>query len=389
MPENSFDEIHAYIAELRDRARKSQAESHDVLDPLYLERDRKPPGDFVESSFLYMRSCDADNGSRPFPCPVFWLSPDLRVAPLSNLTAPTRELVAGGTYRFTAVVRNRGDLIVPSAKVEFWLVTPTLGFDTRFAAKIGVAADRVMAFSATEVSVDYTVPPTVSGHRCLFARVFSFAPLDIPVDDFALNPVIDRHVAQQNLDIVAASESFVLDWVHHRNAMEAFEIVPMDAASLRMVRRMEMVPGTLTTRPADGWTEAINKIGIDFSRPEAAGVETDVSRTETGLQLVSKDPEAVAIERQGALTKQVQSLIATLEAGRPLDGDARKLFAEYRVMTGQTVRSQIKLAIPDFGLKPGRGLPLNVVRRDMTTGEITGGVALIIVSPPGGGWNPR
>lgn len=380
MPDSTLDDIHAYIAELRGRARKSQAESHEALDPLYRERDRKPPGDFVESSFLYMRSCDADNGSRPFPCPVFWLSPDLRVAPLSNLGAPTRELVAGGTYRFTAVVRNRGDLIVPSAKVEFWLVTPTLGFDTRFAVKIGVAADRVMAFSATEVSVDYTVPPTVSGHRCLFARVFSFAPLDIPVDDFALNPVIDRHVAQQNLDIVASGESFVLDWVHHRNAMEAFEIVPMDATALRMVRRMEVVPPTLTTRPGDGWAALIGEIGIDFGRPDTPGVDIDVSRTEAGLQLVSKDPEAVAIEQQGALTKQVQSLIAALEAGRPVDGDARKLLAEYRAMTGQTVRSQVKLAIPDFGLKPGRGLPLNLVRRDMTTGEIIGGVGLIIGS---------
>lgn len=36
------------------------------------------------------------------------------------LGAPTRLLQAGHTYRLTATLRNRGDLIVPSAKVEFW-----------------------------------------------------------------------------------------------------------------------------------------------------------------------------------------------------------------------------------------------------------------------------
>ena len=301
MPENSFDDIHAYIAELRDRARKSQAESHQALDPLYREQDRKPPGDFVESSFLYMRSCDVDNGSRPFPCPVFWLSPDLRVAPLSNLGAPTRELIAGGSYRFTAVVRNRGDLIVPSAKVEFWLVTPTLGFDTRFAVKIGVAADRVMAFSATEVSVDYTVPPTVSGHRCLFARVFSFAPLDIPVDDFALNPVIDRHVAQQNLDVVASGESFVLDWVHHRNAAERLELVPMTAPVQRALR-LETVTA-LTVVGARHWKEASE--GLTFETAPGEGAAISIEQKGAGLELQSSDPEAVSIERQADLTKQV------------------------------------------------------------------------------------
>ena len=130
MPENTSDEIHAYIAELRDRARKSQAESHDVLDPLYLERDRKPPP-------------ATSSRARSFTCAP--ATPTTAAAPFharysgsrrtcgsrrSPISARRRsELVAGGTYRFTAVVRNRGDLMVPSAKVEFWLVNPTLGFE--------------------------------------------------------------------------------------------------------------------------------------------------------------------------------------------------------------------------------------------------------------------
>jgi hypothetical protein len=140
---------------------------------------------------------------------------------------PTRELTAGATYRFTAVVRNRGDLAVPSAKVEFHLANPTLGWDTRFATKLGVAVGRVQAHGAAEASLDYTIPPALSGHRCLFARVFSFSPLDLPIVDFALDPVVDRHVAQLNLNIVPQASPFVVDWVHHRNAMERLEVVPM------------------------------------------------------------------------------------------------------------------------------------------------------------------
>ena len=100
-------EIQAYIRELQARAAKSQEEAERELNPLFKRKEGRPPRDFVDSSFLYIRSCDADVGSRPVPCPAFWLSPDVRVAPLSNLGAPTRQLEAGATYRFSAVVRNR------------------------------------------------------------------------------------------------------------------------------------------------------------------------------------------------------------------------------------------------------------------------------------------
>jgi hypothetical protein len=85
MPNSSLDEIKSYIAELKARANKSQVEAHKNLNPLFKgEGHDRGPDDFVESSFLYMRSCDADVGSRPAPCPAFWLSPDLRVASITD-----------------------------------------------------------------------------------------------------------------------------------------------------------------------------------------------------------------------------------------------------------------------------------------------------------------
>lgn len=380
MPEHAFEDIRAYIADLKARAAKSQTEARRKLNPLFGRDDRrKGPEDFVESSFLYMRSCDADTGRRPMPCPVFWLSPDLRVAPISNLGAPTRELQAGQTYRLTATLRNRGDLIVPSAKVEFWLVTPSLGFDTRFATKIGVTAGMVMPYGATELGLDYTVPPGLSGHRCLFARAFSFAPLDIPVDDFALNPVIDRHVAQLNLDIVAQGTTFQLDWIHHRNAREALEIAPMDAVTLRAIRREEMTPLTIAApRVRGGIADLLRRIEVSARTPDIPSLKVTTDRTETGIALSSRDREAVPIDTQLALTKQAQAVIAAMEKGKPVGEEGRAILRAYRAMTAQTVRTEVVLGLPDLGLKKDRGIALQVLRRDLASGQITGGIALVI-----------
>ena len=140
--------------------------------------------------------------------------------------------------------------------------------------------------------------------------MFSFAPLDIPVDDFALNPVIDRHVAQQNLDIVAASKSFVLDWVHHRNAMEARDCSDDDAAMIRALRleavtALTIVSGTLWRRVAGQ---------VEFDVQPAKGPRIAVERTGEGLQLSSHDPEAVDLERQVELKRP---LGAARARGRP------------------------------------------------------------------------
>ena len=380
MPEDTSAEIREYIEELRRRAKESQTEARRTVNPLFSGDDRaRPPRDFVESSFLYMRSCDADVGSRPMPCPVFWLSPDLRVAPLANLGMPTRELTAGGTYRFAATVRNRGDLPVPSAKVEFYLSDPSLGWDTRVSTKLGVATGRVQAHSAGEAALDYTIPATLSGHRCLFARVFSFSPLDLPVDDFALNPLIDRHVAQLNLNIVPQASALGINWIHHRNAAELLEIVPMTARVTRPLR-VESITA-LTLIGAKQWLAVEDQLELDFEAGEGGAVKA--RRTDRGLELRSRDDKAVALERQADLTKRVRSALRALEIGRADAAKFEKLFKEFRAMTAQTVRSRLTLGLPDAGLGPGQAIGLNVTKRDIGTGEVTGGIGLFVTGEPG------
>ncbi len=379
MPEVTLKTIEATIAELRKRAARSQTEAHKELDPLFRARDddRRPPRDFVESSYLFIRACDADFGSRPLPCPVFWLSPDLRIAPLSNLATPTTELQAGDTYRVTATIRNRGDLMVPSAKVEFWLVNPSLGFDTRFATKLGVSANRVQAYGASEVSLDLVVPPNLSGHHCLFARVFSFSPLDLPIDDFALDPRIDRHIGQLNLSIVGQATSITLDWIHHRNAVERLELVPMTMPVQRALR-LESVTA-LTIVGARQWKEASD--GLTFETAPGEGAAISIERKGLGLELVSSNPEAVPLDRQAELTKQVLAALRALERGRGNASRYRELFGDYREMTAQTVRTKLQLRLPQIGLKTGQAVALNIIRRSSVTDEPLGGIGLLVRGP--------
>ncbi len=382
MPDGTMDKVKGYIVELDERASTSQAEAGRTLNPLFRRRnDRKGgPRDFVASSYLYMRSCDADVGSRPAPCPAFWLSPDVWVTPLSNLGTSTRKLTAGSSYRLTATVRNRGDLMVPSAKVEFWLVNPSLGCDVRYSTRIGVVDGRVQAYGAAQISLDFTVPPTLSGHRCLFARVFSFAPLDIPVDDHALDPVIDRHVAQLNLDIVAEASTLTLDWIHLRNAAERLEIIPMTAATLRALLRVEaMTPLTLVS--ARRAKSVLGKFGIELVHPDERGPAIETERTETGVELRSVDREAVSLERQAELMKQVQAAIASVERRGADTRKFKDLFKAYRAMTTQSVRTQVVLKVPEVGLKSGEALPVHVIRRDIASGQIRGGIAIVIAGP--------
>jgi hypothetical protein len=375
MPDRTQEEMAAYIAELRERARKSQADARKDLNPLFAGMDgERAPRDFVESSFLFMRSWDADDGSRPMTWPMFWLSPDLRVAPLSHLGARTTELTAGATYRLTATVRNRGDLPVPSAKVEFYLGNPSLGFDTRFASKLGVAAGRVQAYGASEVSLDYVVPPSLSGHRCLFARVFAFSPLDVPVDDYALDPRIDRHIAQLNLNIVTSGSTLAVDWIHRRTAAERLEIVPMTAAMVRAVR-MEAVTA-FSLQKAALWDEVQG--GLDFKVVAGEGATIETKRTETGLELLSVDRDSVSLDRQAELTKAVLQALKGREIGRGDAAKYRELFREYRAMTAQSVRTTVAFTLPDAGLKTGQAVALNVIRRSLATGEALGGIGLFL-----------
>lgn len=378
MPGKNIENIMACINELGRRAGEHQAFAKTNLNPLFEQAngEGRSPKDFIESSFLYIRSCIEDDGSRPISCSAFWLSPDLQVAPVSNLGMPTRTLMAGQTYRLACTVRNNGDLIVPSAKVEFFLSNPSLGFDTRYATKLGVVDGWVNPYSATTVYLPYLVPPDLSGHRCLFARVFAFSPLDIPLDDYALSPIPDRHVAQLNLDFLRQGDSFNFNWIHLPNAHEQIELIPMQDQTLRALNH-ELAAGMEVTGRAK-FTKARSRVRFELERQEGQAIEARQVRG--GFQLFSKDDAGFSLEKQANIREGLRDALVAIQKSRGAYNEFRALFREYRAMNKQALCTRMSLYLPDFSLKDNQAIPLNLIKRDLLSGEVTGGISLIVTA---------
>jgi hypothetical protein len=383
MSENT-DAANAFIHDLRRQREKYGDFVRDEVEPLFHnndQRERKPPTHFVDSSFLYIRSYDGDSGARPFANQVFWLSPDIRVSPITNLAAYTQTLNAGETYALTCAVRNRGDLGVPSAKVEFWLTDPSLGFDTRYATHLTlgrVPATWVSAYGSGQVTVPYTVPPTESGHKCLFARVFSFSPLDLPLDDFCLDPPLDRHIGQLNLNIVAQGQAFVFNAIHQPNAEWAIQFVPLAAEELLALRHPVLADVTPAREvPREGWTE---RTRLELADSDARAV--DIGRENDRVFLFANDPEGADLGTQRDLRRMVRDALAEIDAGKARPADHRDLFAKFRDVNRGARRSIFKMEAPDLGLGRGQAAAVHIRATDRELGDhdaALGGITLLIV----------
>jgi hypothetical protein len=349
--------------------------------PLFRQDDqieRRPPRRFKESSYLYVRSFDGDNGSRPFANQVFWLSPDIQVSPITNLAAYTRTLNAGETYNLRCHIRNRGDRVVPSAKVEFWLTDPALGFDTRFAQHLSlgrVPSAWVNPNTSGVVDFTYPVPPTEAGHKCLFARVFSFSPLELPVDNTRLDPRIDRRIAQLNLNILQQGQPFQFNWIQASNAHQRIEFVPLGENELRSLRHPILTEFFPAREFPQG--ELIHRAGLELDRP---GIDTmEAFHEQNGLVVISSDPGGPDLGELRETRARLHEALAAISAGKSNSFQHRELFALWREMNSQAVLSTFKMQAPDLGLNQDQvaGIHIQTVELD-DSGETRGGLTLLI-----------
>jgi hypothetical protein len=369
-----------YVRDLQTLRQRYRDEAVAEVQALFKRRDRKPPAEFHDSSFLYMRSYDGDVGVRPFSNIVHWHSPDITLSPVTSVGAYTTELVAGETYLIRCWLRNRGDLAVPSAKVELFLTDPSLGFDTRFAKNLtlgNVPTAWVGSGASAAAEFVYTVPPAEAGHKCLFARAFAFSPLELPIDDFQLDPRLDRHVAQQNLNIVGQAQGYSFQLVHAPNARFGIEFEALQPQALLALRHpvlADVKPAAEFTRR--GWGRLA---GIEVK--EAATGDFAVREASEGVTVESIDKEGWDLAAQRELNAAVREALRAIYAGRTRISDHRDLFAKFREMNAQARRSSFTMTIPELGLGPGEavGLEMRAVDENVEPAEAVGGITLIIV----------
>ncbi len=377
MSSENIKKANMYIAELQKKSSEYKKFSKEKVKPFFKknQKDRKPPGEFVDSSFLYIRAYDGDVGIRPFSGITYWHSPDLAVAPLNDLGAYTNTLDAGKSYQISCNVRNRGDLIVPSANVEFFLVTPSLGFNTQFATKLGVTAGWVNPYSTTKVALNYTIPPDLSGHRCLFARVFSFSPLDLPVDDYQLYPPIDRHVGQLNLNIVQQASSYSFNLVHFDNAVELIQFIPMTMEEVISLRHPFTADFKLNMEKA---SEFVRKPILKINNNEHTKSNVRLLNRGSRIYFYSRNSKGPSFQEQKAIFSNLMRAVKMKNKVAVNAQEFRKITREYNNMNKQAVNSNFSLQIPNLGLAKGEAAAIKILGFDRATNMIKGGINLII-----------
>lgn len=165
---------------------------------------RSAPAVYRPNAYLFISGYRGDDGRRPFLGRIRWQSPDVQITHASNPLTPLTVLKAGQSYRIRCTVRNQGDRIVPSAKVEIWLGNQGAGRTTSLARHLTAGQVPTVWVNPAGTAVaefTYTVTAQDVGQKSLLVRVFSFAPKEIPVDLVNLDPMADRHIAEFQVTI--------------------------------------------------------------------------------------------------------------------------------------------------------------------------------------------
>lgn len=369
-----------YLAELRERKDAYRGEAMKELSLLFRRRDRKSPEVFNESSLMFIRSFDGDIGQRPFANVAFWNSPDIELLPLTSTGVFTTELIAGESYGIRVNVRNRGDLFVPAAKVELFLTDPSIGFDTRLATKLTLGAvpqTFVPALGTSTVEFPWTVPPSESGHKCLFARVFSLSPLDVPVDLFSLDPRLDRHVAQQNLSIVRQGQAFSFNLVHRINASIRITLTPVAANVLARMQHPALAKLTPAREfPQRGWARRTQL------RLESTEGDVKIESDTEGLSLSARG-EGMRLQEQLAIETEVRAVLQSISAGKTRWSAHSKLVTRYRELNSEPMRSsRFVLRTPTLSLGSNEAVALHITGTGLASAEhgAFGGVTLVVAA---------
>lgn len=373
---NKSEELNKIIEEFKknENTRKGKNDLNSLRYKRLFKKwnqDKKPPEEFKGSSFLYIRSYEGDLGARPFSGIRHWVSPDLKVSPMSSPASFTRTLIAGQQYQLQCTLRNRGDLNVPSAKVEYYLVTPSLGFDTRYAELLGVKSVWASPFSSNQVNLNYNVPNDLSGHRCLFARTFSFSPLDIPVDDYSLNPRIDRHVAQLNLNITAQASTFNFQWIHLPNAFETLQFKALTEKDFLLTNHE--VKHQLKFREDIETQKLLDSIRL---KNETKG---KFERHKKGLAFSHMDDNHISAKEQKVLLRRVHHIL-----NEKKENDNRKeyrtVLKKFREMNKAMLSTELELEIPNFNLKENEVFGFDIIATNEITNEIKGGIRVFVTA---------
>jgi hypothetical protein len=316
------------------------------------------PLPFQLSTYIYIRSYDGDVGDRPIPGDIcYWLSPDISFYRIQNQPLSLSEMRIGNDYVVEVKVINRSLMMSRAVIVELYLANPFIGqypfhpiWNSPQGAKyIGTNIFPMGGHSQNSTTFYYAPTPDTIGHRCLFARAFSLPTCDYSSDWQSFNPVTDRHVAQRNLDIV-----------------KQLVIWPFDIFAFSKGKRMEY---ELTLKVSD---KNIKKLDIPILKKFNL-LTKQVNTKLFALAHLGAIP--LGIENEHVKPEDIDKIRPEMPHTEKMIGNFQEGMA---IFSSETGADKMQITIPDLGLKPGEAVPMELEAKDKKTGELIGGIALII-----------
>jgi len=292
------------IKGLRSLAKEKTAKFESIKKKYYPNSNPQP---FQDSTWLYIRSLDGDDGSRPLPSGIFWQSPDIEI--FSRTGENIDKLEVGGEFRVQVTIRNRGDLHAHACTVELYLCDPAIG------SAISSPTTHFLAMQSTSVSSGgtsvaeflFVAQPEFAGHKCMFARVHSVLNRELPLNVGMLDPINDRHDAQQNLTIATEGE-----------------IIRMSIAMPQMGDNNFMFMVQATTFSEKTWPQKRFRNFKFLTKKKAEVFEKGF------VLLADKEQEEIAYGPNAPLVKMTEAL------AKQYNLDLKKLPAKFMLMRGNT-----------------------------------------------------
>ncbi|MBB3840703.1 hypothetical protein FHS57_004723 [Runella defluvii] len=345
-----------FIRERRQKAKKNIEIFQNSRDFKEMrQHEKRPPKPYRDKTFLYIKGYDSDTGNRPMPSgTVFWMSPDIEIfdgtTPIAN-----NQLVAGKNYQIAVTVRNGGDLPCYSCHVELFICNPSLGFDPIHGTLLGVQTAQVQAQGDTTLSFPIVATSTMIGHRCLFARVFSFVNNDLPSSATTFPVVEDRHIGQQNLNIIQQNNFVKVLMTNEFAAQKNFQVKVVP-------RKMDVIKGTRIPQLRRLISPLQAVVLPEFSiKPLKvnAGIEINRMRATT--------PNRALLVRNPALE------VANLAVLAPV----RKNLWDFKLEKGTR---ELEVAIPDFKLKNNEAVVVDIELTDADQNKVVGGIRFVVTA---------
>ena len=252
--------------------------------------------------WLVVRSTPTDiKGLRPLaPGTVFWVSPDITVAPVDKWGRVTPDQ----DVSVSVTVQNHGILAALGVQATFWWVDPSTNMIPTPEQVIGTAKANIPAKQMDILTADKPWQPRFlnGGHECLYVQVECLGDLVTN----AFRPDLDRHVAQRNVSVADPARPFATRLiVGNPFAGPADTQILVETTVVRGAARLLEVDlplpaGDVLQHLGDPFvTRALAALGIETTAPEEGPtIEVDGPLVATELKTPTLDHVTEELLRQ-------------------------------------------------------------------------------------------